>query len=152
MVHHAQPLTTSVTYAAEDLMWLDGLDELRELSSGSTAIQDASACATYAQAAPQSWVCSDTEMLQWYCAWLGLPADAHFTVAPAVSTSELLSQLGVPQSQLEPMITKLTTDSLSRLRQMVLPAYWNSAVVLMDEQLPGLGLVGKLSNRSMTMR
>lgn len=152
VAYHAKAPASSVTYAALDLMWLDGLDELRALLPGSVACHEVNASDSTAEAAPQSWICSSKEMLEWYCVWQRLPADAHFTIAPMVSTTDLLCQLGVPQSQMEPVISRLTADIVPALCKMVLPAYWNNAVALMDEQLPGLGLLDKLSNKPLVVR
>lgn len=151
VAHCAQPPASSVTYAALDLMWLDGLDELRGLLP-ELACHQVNASDRTTEVAPQSWICSSKQMLEWYCAWQGLPTSAHFTVAPMVSTADLLCQLGIPQSKVEPIMSSLTADSVPALCQMALPDYWNNAVALMDEQLPGLGLLGKLSNKPLSVR
>ena len=133
----AQPVASTITYAALDLMWLDGLDDMRALLPGSTAI-----CST-SGIAPRMFNCSSVDSLQWYCAWKALPGSHQFDTVPVVHTLDLMRQLGVPELQLDAMLSSLAAVSVPALCRMALPQFITNAVALMDEQLPGLNLVAK---------
>ena len=132
----AQPVTSTITYAALDLMWLDGFDDMR-------AHLVVAAPTSSTLPVPRSWSCSSADDLLWFCKWKALPTSQQFDTAPTVSTPELLQTLGVPKSQLDCVIGRLRHSSLQGICQMVLPEFIDNAVALMDEQLPELELLTK---------
>ena len=137
----APPAAGVITYDALDLMWLDGLDDVRALAQKSLNVHTA-------QKAPSSFKCHSLTDLQWYCNWKGLSQDTHiFSQLPVVDTADLLQQIGVPWQQISSFSANLTPEMLSSLRQMVLPHFVQQAVELMADQLPELNLIRKLEDK-----
>ncbi len=142
----ASPEST-ITYDALDLMWLDGLDDVRAMirPAQPTHGPPASTSSVQHEPIPFQWRCSSLEELQWYCKWKGIASDQQtFGDLPLVSTSQLLIQLGVPQQQLQAILAQMAPGSLACLRRAVLPAFKREVVALIAEQLPGLALLSKL--------
>lgn len=142
----AEPIASTITYDALDLMWLDGLEEVRRLLTLPPLMSST-------QRAPDTFKCQSIADLQWYCSWKGLASDAQFfDRAPEVATADLLQHLGVPQQQISSITAKLTVDSLCSLRAMVLPQFVQQAVELVADQLPELDLMSKFHNRLLFVR
>lgn len=131
------PSASTITYDALDLMWMDGLEDMRALLALASPVHEA-------PKAPEKWRFQTMESLQWYCSWEGLaPNKQFFDQAPMVSTSELLLHLGVPPEQISSITTRVTTAELPRLQRLVLSGFAQQAVELMADQLPHLDLIHK---------
>jgi len=53
----------------------------------------------------------------------------------------------VPNEQISSICDRLIPDGLASLRQMVLPAFLNQVVEVIDDQLPSPGLLVKLKDK-----
>ena len=127
-----------ITYKAQDLMWLDGFEQLREVLNSTQVTGQRE------QIAPDELICNTSEDMQWYRSWKGLQTDLQsHSCAPAVRKQELLLDIGVPQQQLQTVSQNLSPDSIAALRQIVLPSFVQDAVSLMDSQLPDMQLMHK---------
>ena len=137
MTTDALPDGGVITYDAMDLMWMDGLDDIRSIFQAREADP--------AEQIPAEWQCRTLEELQWYCMREGLPCNEHqFGELPTVDTLDLLWDLGVPEHDLTAMVKRLTHANLPMLRKAVLPQFAQEAVALMDDQLPELKLLEKM--------
>jgi hypothetical protein len=63
-----------------------------------------------------------------------------------VHLSDLIWQLGVPDNEVQGIVSKLANDALSALQRAVLPGFVHEAVELMPDQLPDLLLMDKLQS------
>ena len=137
----AAPAASVITYDALDLIWLDGLDDIR-------ALLTLPPLPPHAQKAPESFKCQSMADLTWYCSWKGIALDAQFlTQVPVVATADLLQHLGVPQQHAKAILPNLTVEGLAGLRRMVLPEFSQQAVALMANQLPELQLTTQLQGK-----
>lgn len=123
---------------------MDGLHDLRAML---VPAQSAQATGTGSSSGrqdpvPSHWRCNTLETLQWYCEWKALSTAqmlAEGDNVPLVSSSDLLSQLGVPELK-----AQLAPSSLASLRRVVLSAFRKEVVALIADQLPELDLLSKL--------
>ena len=133
------PVST-ITYAALNVMWLDGLDDIRHVQTSAKGNDKADHVSI-------KWTCRSLDELQWYCAWKGLPSESHhFAELPKVHLSDLIWQLGVPENEVQGIVSKLPNDALSALQRAVLPGFVHEAVELMADQLPELLLMDKFQS------
>lgn len=130
----ASPAGGVITYDAQDLMWTNGLDELRAMFTSPSGSQ-----------LPICWKCCNLDQLQWYCLWKGLPLDTSFQELPYVYTFDLLRDLGVADVDLKSAAASLPASSSAVLCQAVLPKFRQDAVAIMASQLPHLQLPDKMS-------
>lgn len=137
----AEPAASIITYDALDLMWLDGLNDIR-------ALLTLPPLPPHAQKAPETFKCQSMADLDWYCSWKSVASDAQFfDQAPVVATADLLQHVGLPPQQVKAILPNLTVEGLSSLRCMVLPQFVQQAVELMADQLSELDLIPKLEKR-----
>lgn len=132
---------STITYDALDLMWLDGLQDVRAMWPPAQSAQTTSS--SKHESVPSHWRCSNLDMLHWYHDWKALPGTQTFNDLPLVSTSELLVQLGVPAQQLQTVMAQMAPNSLCLLRRVVLPAFKRDVAALIADQLPELDLLSK---------
>ena len=138
MTTDALPAGGVITYDAADLMWLDGLIDIRTLFMSNVL-------PAAAEQVPARWKCNTLDELQWYCVRKGLPLGSHtFQELPSVYTSDLLRDLGVPEEDLKAVAAHLTSASMPVLRKAVLPSFIEEAVMLMADQLPDLQLASRM--------
>ena len=132
----------AMIYHAEDLLWSDGLEDLRTLLD--SELQPCS------QPIPVKMQCSTLPDILWWCSWKQLPADSYqFTSLPEVVTADLLQQLGMSTEQCTAAMKRLSSTQLPDLQRMVLPAFVEDAVRYMAGQLPGLPLVQHLQQHKL---
>ena len=123
-------------HSASDLLWTDGLHDMRLLSAGI-----ASHTAVDAQPVGSSFALASLQDLTWYCEYKGLSAqEAVLLPVPVVQVSELLAVLGMPKAEHKAAMQHLTKAALPMLQQMALPDYLSNAVAVIEEQLSGLGI------------
>lgn len=139
LTEDALPAGSVITYDAQDLMWIDGLDDLRAMVTSAVVPAPGSQL-------PVRWKCCTLDQLQWYCMRKGLPLDSSFHELPYVYTFDLLRDLGVPDADLKSVAASLTVASIPILCKAVLPQFVQDAVAVMASQLPHLQLPEKMSN------
>ena len=97
------PAASVITYDALDLMWLDGLDDIRAL----TQTPERETC----QKVPKMFKCQSMADLNWYCKWKGLAPDVQlFEQPPLVFTADLLQHLGLLRQQISTLYANMTVE------------------------------------------
>ena len=135
-------------HSASDLMWTDGLHEMRQLFA-STAEEKA----VEGKLLGTSFTLTSLQDLAWYCEWKGLSVQhAVLLPVPVVQVSELLDVLGVPKAQHRSAMQQLRKADLPALQQMVVPEYLAEVVAIIDQQIPGIGLAKQHSHNELFAR
>lgn len=126
-------LTCAVTYDAADLIWLDGLDELRGL------LADASVAAPFDKTVAPAWRCGCLAEMDWYYKWKQWSEDKELDgkMMPLVRTYDLLTDIGMSCD--EAKAARVPVAKLPTLCSMVLPDFQAAIVQSLADQLPGIG-------------
>lgn len=129
-------------YSADDLLWSDGLEDLRTLLDPKPLEPD--------QPMPTLMQCSTLADMAWWCSWKQLPVQSHkFSALPEVATAELLQQLGMTAEQCVVAMKQLSAAQLPDLQRLVLPAFVTDAVEAMAAQLPELPLLQQMQQHKL---
>ena len=131
-----------MVYNAADLLWSDGLNDLRTLLDPQLAQPD--------EPMPAKMQCSTVPDIMWWCSWKQLPMESHhFSTLPEVEMTELLQQLGMTSDQSSVAMKQLSSAKWPDLQRMVLPAFVKEAVTYMATQLPELPLLQQMQQHKL---
>ena len=132
----------AMVYNASDLLWSDGLEDIRTLFESPSP--------HCGQPMPAKMQCSTLPDILWFCSWKQLPSESHqFSSLPEVSAVELLRQLGMTAEECALAQAQLSSTQWPDLQKVVLPDFMTDAVTYMATQLPELPLTEQLQQHKL---